>query len=486
MRTVVSLLSLTAVSYALEKRASASAYSSNSAGNYKLSSITGPVQGAGDPGSTSTWQLSVDDTSSGHKQTIVGFGGAVTDATVTSFNTLSSSDLQDLLDTLMTDSGANFALMRHTIGASDLSGDPVYTYDDNGGSADTSLSGFSLGDRGTAMANMLASMKSIQSALTIFGSPWSAPGWMKMNGVIDGSTTDNNLNDGYLNGGTANSGYASQFADYFVKYIQAYKDLDVTIDAITIQNEPLNSQSGYPTMYVYAEESAELIQNYVGPALADAGLDTTVWAYDHNTDVPSYPQTVIDGASGYVDSVAWHCYATDVDWTVLTTFHESNPDVKQYMTECWTPSTGSWNQAADFTMGPLQNWASGVTAWTLGTNSDDGPHLSSGGCDTCTGLVTVNDDGSYTFETAYYMIAQFSKFIPTGAIILNGTGSYTYSTGGGVQSVASLNPDGTRSVVIENTFDNDVYVTLSTESGEEWSGDIPSESVTTWVLPASS
>ncbi|KAJ5623420.1 beta-1-6-glucanase [Penicillium lividum] len=486
MRTVVSLLGLAAASYALEKRASASAYSSNSAGNYKLSSIAAPVQGAGDPGSSSTWKLSIDDTSSGHKQTIVGFGGAVTDATVTSFNTLSSSELQDLLNELMTDSGANFALMRHTIGASDLSGDPAYTYDDNGGSPDTSLSGFNLGDRGTAMAKMLASMKSLQSDLKIFGSPWSAPGWMKMNGVIDGNTTDNNLDDGYLNGGTANSGYASAFADYFVKYIQAYQDLGVSIDAITIQNEPLNSQSGYPTMYVYAEESAELIQNYVGPALADAGLDTTVWAYDHNTDVPSYPQTVIDDAGKYVDSVAWHCYATDVDWTVLSTFHNSNPSIDQYMTECWTPSSGSWNQAADFTMGPLQNWASGVTAWTLGTNSDDGPHLSSGGCDTCTGLVTINTDGSYTFQTAYYMIAQFSKFIPTGAIVLNGTGSYTYSSGGGVQSVASLNPDGTRSVVIENLFDNDIYVTLTTESGEEWSGDIPSESVTTWVLPASS
>ncbi|KAJ5917886.1 glucan endo-1-6-glucosidase BGN16.3 [Penicillium verhagenii] len=486
MRTAVSLLGLAAVSHALEKRTSASAYSSNSAGTYKLTSITAPVQGAGDPGSSSTWKLTIDDTSSGYKQTIVGFGGAVTDATVTSFNTLSSANLEALLNDLMTDAGANFAMMRHTIGASDLSGDPAYTYDDNGGSVDTSLSGFNLGDRGTAMAKMLASMKSLQSALTIFGSPWSAPGWMKMNGVIDGTTTDNNLNDGYLNGGTANTGYVSAFADYFVKYLQAYKALDVTVDAITIQNEPLNSQSGYPTMYVYAEESAELIQNYIGPAIANAGLDTAIWAYDHNTDVPSYPQTVINGAGSYVDSVAWHCYATDVNWTVLTSFHDSNPNVKQYMTECWTPSTGDWNQAADFTMGPLQNWANGVTAWTLGTTSSDGPHLSSGGCDTCTGLVTINDDGTYTFQTAYYMIAQFSKFIPTGAIVLSGTGSYTYTGGNGLQSVASLNPDGTRSVVIENTFDNDIYLTLTTESGEEWSGDIPSESVTTWVLPASS
>ncbi|KAJ5120165.1 Endo-1-6-beta-D-glucanase neg1 [Penicillium atrosanguineum] len=484
---VYTLLGLAAVSQAspAEKRAgTASAFSSNSAGNYKLSSIAAPVQGAGSPGSESTWKLTIDDTSSGHKQTIVGFGAAVTDATVTSFNSLSSSSLQTLLNQLMTGSGADFSLMRHTIGASDLSGDPAYTYDDNGGSADTSLSGFNIGDRGNAMAKMLASMKSLQSNLKIFGSPWSAPGWMKLNGVIDGSTTNNNLNDGYLSSGTGTSGYASAFAQYFVKYIQAFKNLGAPIDAITIQNEPLNSQSGYPTMYVYADESAQLIQNYIGPAISKAGLDTDIWAYDHNTDVPSYPQTVINGASEYVDSVAWHCYANPVDWTVLTTFHNSNPSVKQYMTECWTPS-GTWNQAADFTMGPLQNWAVGVTAWTLGTDSSDGPHLSSGGCATCQGLVTINN-GAVIYQPAYYMMAQFSKFMPPGAIVLSGTGSYTYSSGEGIQSVASLNPDGTRSVVIENTFSNDVYLTLTTQGGQEWSGNVPSESVTTWVLPASS
>lgn len=499
--TLFSLAALSCASPVEEKRAaSAASYCSNSAGNYKLSSIAAPIQGSGSPGSASTWKLSIDDTSSGHKQTIVGFGAAVTDATVTTFNSLSSSKRQSLLNTLMTSAGANFALMRHTIGASDLSGDPAYTYDDNGGVTDPSLSGFNLGDRGTAMAKLIASMKSLQSRLKVVGSPWSAPGWMKLNKVIQGTTTNNNLNDGYLSGGTGSSGYASAFAQYFVKYLKAFESLGAHVDAITIQNEPLNSQAGYPTMYVYADESTQLIQKYVGPALSSAGLSTGIWAYDHNTgtlntltrsslskdpiDVPSYPQTVLNGAGQYVKSVAWHCYATNVDWTVLTQFHNTNPAVTQYMTECWTPKTGSWHQAADFTMGPLQNWASGVTAWTLGADSSDGPHLSSGGCDACTGLVTINSDGSYTFETAYYMMAQFSKFMPPGAIVLSGTGSYTYSGGGGVQSVASLNPDGTRSVVIENLFGNDIYVTVSTQSGQQWSGNIPSNSVTTWVLPA--
>lgn len=280
----LTLLGLAALAQAAEKRdGSASAYSSNSAGNYKLSSIDAPVQGAGSPGSSSTWNLTVDDSSNGHKQTIVGFGAAVTDATVTSFNSLSSSDLQNLLNDLLTNSGADFSLFRHTIGASDLSGDPAYTYDDNGGSADASLDSFGLGDRGTAMAKLLASFKSMKSSLKILGSSWSAPGWMKLNNDLDSSTDNNNLNDGYMGSGVGSSGYSDAFAQYFVKYIQAFQDQGASIDAITIQNEPLNSQSGYPTMYVYADESAQLIQNYVGPALSDAGLDTSIWAYDHNT-----------------------------------------------------------------------------------------------------------------------------------------------------------------------------------------------------------
>jgi glucosylceramidase len=263
------------------RQAGASAFASNSAGNLQLSSIAAPVQGAGSPGSESTWKLSIDDTPSGYKQTITGFGAAVTDATVTSFNTLSSGSLNSLLNELMTSAGADFTFMRHTIGASDLSGDPAYTYDDNGGNADPSLANFNLGDRGIAMAEMLAHMASLQPDLTIFGSPWSPPGWMKLNGVIDGTTTNNNLNDGYLTNNGAQ--YSSAFAEYFVKYIQAYEAQGAHIDAITIQNEPLNSQAGYPTMYMFDYEQADLIQNYIGPALANAGLNTKVWAYDHNT-----------------------------------------------------------------------------------------------------------------------------------------------------------------------------------------------------------
>lgn len=185
--------------------------------------------------------------------------------------------------------------------------------------------------------------------------------------------------------------------------------------------------------------------------------------------------------------IAWHCYATNNDWSVLSSFHASNPGVKQYMTECWTSSTSTpWSQAADFTMGPLQNWASGVMAWGLGTDNSDGPHLSGNGpCDSCRGLVTVDvNAGTYQFQVDYYMMAQFSKFIPKGAIVLSGSGSYTYGDGTGIQSVATTNPDGSKTVVIESKFGNDVYVTLTTTSGQTWSGLVKGNAVVTWLLPS--
>lgn len=136
-------------------------------------------------------------------------------------------------------------------------------------------------------------------------------------------------------------------------------------------------------------------------------------------------------------------------------------------------------------MGPMQNWAEGSLAWTLATDTNDGPCLDTpGACCSCTGLVVVDTTaGTYNFTTDYYMMGQFSKFMPRGAIVLEGSGSFTAADGSGVESVASRNPDGTRSVVIENKASHPVYVTLNTKSGETWSGLVPTKSVTTWVLP---
>lgn len=181
LAVVAQALAVSAVPAVKPRQAAASAYASNEDLSLKLSEVDAPVQGAGD-GSGEKWNLTVDDSEAGHKQTVKGFGGTVTDATVTVINALPADKRTQLLKELMTSDGANFSFLRHSIGASDLSSTP-YTYDDTDGEADPSLGNFDLGETGTAAAKLLAEMKGLNSDATILGSPWSAPGWMKQSRV---------------------------------------------------------------------------------------------------------------------------------------------------------------------------------------------------------------------------------------------------------------------------------------------------------------
>jgi glucosylceramidase len=156
------------------------------------------------------------------------------------------------------------------------------SYDDNGGNAgmvDLSLAHFDIGSRGLEMAAMLRSMKDLNPNMVTVGSCWGVPGWMQTDGILVGAGSN-----------TLNHSYSEQYGDYFVKYIQAFEAAGAHIDAITIQNEPLNNNSGMPSMVIESVESGQLIHDFVGPALRRAGLETEIWAYDHNTGKPLVEQ----------------------------------------------------------------------------------------------------------------------------------------------------------------------------------------------------
>lgn len=481
----------------LKRQTSAQAFASSADSSLQLSAIAPPTLSSTGPAADECWVLNITDTQAGFKQVVHGFGGSVTDATVTVINSLPVAQRSQLLSELMTPAGANFAFLRHTIAASDLSGAPAYTFDDSNNQINLDLSNFNLGGRGVAMAQMLAEMKALNPSTTILGSSWSPPGWMKESGVssnqvplkLSSGLTSTQQLTGTTDGNSLSDTSYTAFANYFVSYLKAFQTYGVNIDAITIQNEPLNSQSsGDITMLMEPSQAATVTQSYVGPALQAAGLTTSIWAYDHNTDRPDYPQTVMETASEYVSATAWHCYANPPNWSVITDFHNQYPSKGNHMTECWTSPSTSWNQASANTMGPLQNWAETSGMWTLGTWTEQsdgtfGPYIP-GGCATCSGLFLVDEQaGTYSFTIDYYMLAQYSKFIPVGAVVVQGTGSYTYEDGTGVQSVATMNPDGSRTVVIESTLEDDMTISLNTASGENWSGMVPARSVVTWVLP---
>jgi O-glycosyl hydrolase len=436
----------------------------------------------------------VVDSDGGARQELLGFGHSWTDSTVEVFSDLDADVFDQVMKDLYGQEGNNMGMMRHSIGSSDLSY-AQYTYDDNGddfnhGSPDPSLSYFDIGYHGRKMADMIAQMGNYKSDVTLFGSPWSPPGWMKHNGLF--IAPELNVPNGgayYFTNNTFNIEYIHSYASYLAKYVDAFKAQGVKVNAITPQNEPLNNQGGYPTMYLDAVDAASLIAEALGPLMKER--DVGIWAYDHNTDMPMYPQRVVEGANGHVQAAAWHCYANPANYSVLDDFHYGNPDMLQFMTECsnYKPQAGTHNFQVGYSfIPPIQHWASGATMWVMATDASYGPHSPFGGCDGCSGSIIVNSSRNYTKTHDYYMIGQFSRFIRRGAVnyhILSGNeGSVLTNTQFWV--LAAENPDRSWAVVFMNNYLEDQKVSLQfTGDGLVWEGVVPNATVTTWQIPAS-
>ena len=435
------------------------------------------------------------DAANGARQELLGFGHSWTDSAVQVLSSLEPAVFDQVMRDLFGQEGNNMGLMRHSIGSSDLSYDQ-YSYDDNGpsfneGSPDPELSNFDIGNGGRAMADMIAKMGSYKSDVTQFGSPWSAPSWMKRNGLF--IAPELNVPNGgayYFTNNTFNFNYIPQYAKYFAKYIDAFKARGAVINAITPMNEPLNNQGGYPTMYLDAVDEANLISQALGPLMKDR--DVGIWAYDHNTDQPMYPQRVVEGGAGYVQAAAWHCYASPANYSVLDDFHYGNPEMLQFMTECsnYKPQAGTYNfNVANAFMPPVQHWASGASMWVMATDEMYGPHSPFGGCDGCSGSIIVKSTTEYTKTNDYYMVGHFSRFIRRGAV------NYAVKQGisGSVLTptqfyvVAAKNPDNSWAVVFMNNMAQDEEVVLQFGDGQPmWQGVIPNATLVTWVLPATS
>lgn len=190
----------------------------------------------------STRQVVVDSSSRGARQEMLGFGHSWTDSTVSNFASLEPDVFDQLMNDLFGQDGNNMGFMRHTIGSSDLSG-RQYSYDDNGPSFNEGepdapdLPNFDLGPDGRAMADMIARMGDYKSDVFLYGSPWSYPGWMKNNGLF---VAPNLLNGYNILNNSFDARFIPHAVQYFAKYVDAFKERGVTVNGITLMNEPLN------------------------------------------------------------------------------------------------------------------------------------------------------------------------------------------------------------------------------------------------------
>jgi glucosylceramidase len=371
-------------------------------------------------------------------QSIDGFGYTLTGGSATLLYQLPTAARASLLQELFgtADNGIGVSYLRISIGASDLSAQ-AFTYDDlPAGQTDPTLAQFSIAPERADMIPILKEILAINPQIKILGSPWSAPAWMKTNGS--------------LKGGSLQPQYYAAYAQYFIKYLQAMRAEGITLDAITIQNEPLNANNN-PSMVMTAAEQGAFIKNNLGPALQTAGLNTKIILYDHNLDRTDYPLDILADAAvrPFVDGSAFHLYAGNISG--MTTVHDAYPTKSVYFTEQWVGGPGnfasdfSWH-IANMTIGGPRNWSKNVLEWNLAADQNYGPHTA-GGCSTCLGAITINGS-NVTRNTAYYTVAHASKFVRPGSVRIE------TNVPSNLSNVAFKTPSGQKVLIVQNGSSN--------------------------------
>jgi glucosylceramidase len=368
-------------------------------------------------------------------QTIDGFGYALTGGSAQLIYSLPTAQRQALEQELFKTDSNNIGVsyLRLTIGASDMSA-RVFSYDDNASPAqpDTTLANFTLSDDNIYLVPLLKEILAFNPSIKLLGCPWSPPAWMK--------------NNNSAAAGSLLPQYYPVYAQYFVKYIQAMAANGIPIDAITPQNEPLNANNN-PSNVMQDTAEDIFVRDYLGPAFHAAGITTKIIVWDHNCDVPSYPEYVLADAQAaqYVDGSAFHLYAGDI--SALTTVHNAYPNKNVYFTEQYVAAPGDFQTDLEWALknliiGAPRNWSRNVLEWNMAADENYGPHTI-GGCGVCQGAFTINGT-SVSRNTSYYIIAHAAKFVRPGSVRVSS------NIPGNLQNVAFVTPTGQKVLIVLN------------------------------------
>lgn len=387
-------------------------------------------------------------------QTFIGIGGSFTDAAAETFAALSPAKQREFLDAYYSkDKGIGYTFGRTTIHSSDFSSGS-YTYIDEG---DASLKSFDIAhDRKYRLPLIKQAMATAGGKLTLFSSPWSPPAFMKTNKSM-------------LKGGKLAPDFYQPWANYYVKYINAMEKEGIPIWGLTVQNEPMATQTWESCIYT-AEEERDFLKNYLGPTLAKAGLGgKKIIVWDHNRDLITQRVSTILGdpaAAKYVWGIGFHWYETwaggEPMFENVEQVYEMYPDKNLVFTEGTVEKFDAakyqfWGNGERYGKSMINDFNNGTVAWTdwnLLLDQNGGPNHVGNFC-----FAPLHADlktGELIYTPSYYYIGHFSKFIKPGAKRIASAASRSQ-----LLTTSFANPDGQIITVVMNQSDKEVKYNLS-------------------------
>lgn len=431
------------------------------------------------------------------RQTIAGFGASFTESSAWNLACLSEADRGEVLARLFSPAtGMGFTLARTHINSCDYSL-RHYSYVEPGDLALASFSiaadqagftgqendqvhGIRVEDPRFDLLQLIQAARAVPGAgFRLVASPWSPPSWMK-----EGEHAE--MTGGRLRRDADPEGrliYYDAWARYLVAYVQAYAHEGVPVWALTPQNEPGHAENArWDTCFWSAEWQREFIADYLGPAMAAAGLldlddleaGVGIFAFDHNkADALATVPVILDDprAARFVRGIAIHWYAinlggkADYRAHVLDEMSRRYPDKVILHTESsidlhpddpigqyWDPENVDWtrgrftpfSQYAIDIITDLNHGAIGYIDWCMVLSTAGGPNP----YDNFNSASVLVDPRQQTvlYTPLYYLLGQFSRYIRPGARRLDVAADLPV----GVYATAARNPDGSTAVVVFN------------------------------------
>lgn len=410
-------------------------------------------------------------------QQIDGFGGCFNELGWQALLSLTPPERKKILRQLFSADGANFGLCRVPIGSSDYAFS-YYSYDDV--ADDFAMENFNIDRDRYVLIKFIKAAKEIRADLRLWGSPWSPPSWMKVNnhyalnvGPTGSPSAKMSPGKRIANNATAfrmENDYLEAYALYFSKYIQAYQKEGLEISRVCVQNEIVYTPY-WPSCTWRSEDLAYFIGKYLGPRFSQDKLATEIWLGTVNCADAGYVRTVIKDklAGKYVAGIG-------VQWDakkVIDQVHQDFPTMPLMQTESECGNGEKNWKSAEYTWSLMHRYLShGVNAYMYWNMVLDSSGKSSWGWKQNM-LISVDvNSGEVVYTPEFYVMMHLSHFVLPGA--------HRLQTSGGDDHLAFVNPDGTRVLMLVNTSDAPMTVTIAAD-GRQLHGKIDARSFNTFT-----
>lgn len=418
------------------------------------------------------------------KQNILGIGTSFTESSAFVLAHLSKEKRAEVMENIYGENGANFSIARTHIGATDFAVDGKYSYAPV--KDDVELSSFSIAvdqdgfkqqeyagikDEQFDLLPMIKQAYAIKSKqsdkdLRIVASAWTAPPWMK--DIEDYYIKPTKSNNHQGTGGELKPQYVSTYADYLLKYLDAYKKEGIDIWALTPVNEPHGNSGQWESMHFTPKTQSDFIKEHLGPKLkASAHEAVKLLIYDQNRDQMEHWTDEIlsdEETAQYVYGTAVHWYesTTKVNEEVFDRVHEKFPNFSIIHTEgtiddlgkdapegildpvgfkesnwfnnddfWWNKNATDWAYTATWAPKPedhpiytpvhryarniivsLNHWLEGWIDWNIVLDRNGGPNHVGNFCGAP--IMIDTETGEVYYTPIYHVLSQFSQTIRPG------------------------------------------------------------------------